>query len=199
MWQHELDFDELSSDFPRSRWFTRGWTLQELLAPKAITFYNTSWHELGNLIRGDYYYSPSGRSAWRSNHQQMKRLVSEITGIPRPYVGGYRPLNIASIAMKMSWASTRQTTRLEDIAYCLLGLFDVAMPMLYGEGMKAFTRLQEEIMKNEDDESLFAWWYDRNRDLVEIQPPVLQNHQPDLKAAAKFDLADGPVLSPTTL
>jgi hypothetical protein len=59
----------------------------------------------------------------------------------------------------MSWASHRQTTRTEDLAYCLLGLFDINMPLLYGEGDKAFIRLQEEIMKNSDDQSMFAWGY----------------------------------------
>ena len=63
----------------------------------------------------------------------------------------------ASIAMKMSWISTRKTTRVEDIAYCLLGLFDVNMPLLYGEGEKAFLRLQLEIINRSDDETIFAW------------------------------------------
>jgi hypothetical protein len=65
----------------------------------------------------------------------------------------------ASIAKMMSWASKRTTTRMEDIAYCLLGIFGVNMPLLYGEREKAFIRLQEEIMKNSDDQSLFAWGY----------------------------------------
>jgi hypothetical protein len=57
----------------------------------------------------------------------------------------------------MSWVSRRQTTKKEDTAYCLLGLFDVNMPLLYGEGDKAFMRLQHELLKNSDDESIFAW------------------------------------------
>lgn len=63
----------------------------------------------------------------------------------------------------MSWARNRQTTRTEDIAYCLLGIFDVHMPLLYGEGEKAFVRLQEEIMKHSDDQTLFAWVPDSAR------------------------------------
>ena len=59
--------------------------------------------------------------------------------------------------MKMSWASKRTTTRVEDVAYSLLGIFEVNMPLLYGEGSRAFTRLQEEILKQSDDQSLFAW------------------------------------------
>jgi hypothetical protein len=62
-----------------------------------------------------------------------------------------------SIAQRMSWASRRETTRSEDIAYCLMGIFDVNMPLLYGEGTKAFVRLQEEILKRSYDYSLFAW------------------------------------------
>jgi len=61
------------------------------------------------------------------------------------------------VADRMSWASNRVTTRLEDKAYCLLGIFKVNMPLLYGEGDKAFIRLQEEIMKTSEDRSLFAW------------------------------------------
>ncbi|KAL8990621.1 MAG: hypothetical protein Q9177_000771 [Variospora cf. flavescens] len=57
----------------------------------------------------------------------------------------------------MSWASKRQTSRTEDMAYCLLGLFDVNMPLLYGEGHKAFMRLQHEIIKQSSDDSIFAW------------------------------------------
>lgn len=64
---------------------------------------------------------------------------------------------MASVAQKMSWASQRTTTRTEDIAYCLLGIFDISMPLLYGEGEKAFVRLQEQIMENSDVQSLFAW------------------------------------------
>jgi hypothetical protein len=66
-------------------------------------------------------------------------------------------LEQASVAKRMSWASGRSTTREEDIAYCLLGIFNVNMPLLYGEGHKAFVRLQEEIMKVSTDQSLFAW------------------------------------------
>lgn len=66
-------------------------------------------------------------------------------------------INSASVAQKMSWASRRTTTRLEDMAYSLMGIFDVNMPLLYGEGQKAFIRLQHEIVRVSDDESIFAW------------------------------------------
>jgi hypothetical protein len=85
-----------------------------------------------------------------------QELLSEITGINiRILRGG--DLSSCSIGERMSWASERVTTRVEDIAYCLMGLFDVHIPMLYGEGNRAFIRLQEEIMKGTEDYTLFAW------------------------------------------
>lgn len=87
----------------------------------------------------------------------MSDLVSIVTGIPPEYLLRERYLSEASIAMKMSWASNRTTTRVEDMEYCLLGLFDVNMPLLYGEGRKAFFRLQLEVLRNSDDESIYAW------------------------------------------
>lgn len=86
----------------------------------------------------------------------MKDLISDITRINiNFFVTG--ELGRFSIAQRMSWASRRQTTRIEDQAYCLLGLFGVTMPLVYGEGTRAFVRLQEEIIKESDDQSIFAW------------------------------------------
>jgi hypothetical protein len=83
-------------------------------------------------------------------------MISEITGIPtKILLGG--DLEGASVAQRMSWASKRETTRIEDLAYCLMGMFGINMPLLCGEGERAFTRLEEEIMKVSDDYSLFAW------------------------------------------
>jgi hypothetical protein len=86
----------------------------------------------------------------------MANLVSSITNIDARALEGYTHIKLASVAEKMSWASKRKTTRLEDTAYCLMGLFDVNMPLLYGEGRKAFYRLQLEIIKNSPDESIFT-------------------------------------------
>lgn len=83
-----------------------------------------------------------------------------IAHITRIHIGALRDRSTIqrySIAQRMSWAATRETTRREDIAYCLLGIFNIHMPMLYGEGEAAFTRLQKEIMKSSDDHSIFAW------------------------------------------
>jgi Heterokaryon incompatibility protein (HET) len=131
---------EMVDLFESSRWFTRGWTLQELLAPQKVNFYSKEWVLIGN------------REIWRIN-------IALVTGMHEKVLSGdYDTIRSFGIAQKMSWASKRTTTRAEDSVYCLLGLFDVNMPLLYGEGkLKAFWRLQEEIMKDSDDQSIFAW------------------------------------------
>ena len=133
-----LDPNDLEPELAKSRWFTRGWTLQELIAPTNITFFGQGWIKLGE-------------------RKTLSTVLSRITGIDEDILTGDLPLESASVAKRMSWAAFRQTTRREDVAYCLLGMFGVNMPMLYGEGDKAFLRLQEEIMKKSDDQSLFAW------------------------------------------
>ncbi|KAL8847786.1 MAG: hypothetical protein Q9221_007185 [Calogaya cf. arnoldii] len=121
----------------QSQWFTRGWTLQELLAPNSVILFDRKWACLGTK-------------------QTLSKIIEKRTGIEELALHG-KPLADYSIAQRMSWASRRKTTRVEDIAYCLLGIFDVNMPMLYGEGEKAFMRLQEEIIKQSDDHTIFAW------------------------------------------
>lgn len=122
---------------PRCKWFTRGWTLQELLAPKLLFFYDGSWSYIGS--KADF--SP---------------IISSITNIHEEAFGGRKPWNF-SVATRMSWAAHRKTTRTEDLAYCLMGIFQVNMPMIYGEGEKAFRRLQEEIVRRSNDLTIFAW------------------------------------------
>ncbi|KAL9037907.1 MAG: hypothetical protein Q9180_003456 [Flavoplaca navasiana] len=124
----------------QSQWFTRGWTLQELLAPDDVVFYDCNWLPLGTK-------------------KTLSKVIQKRTRIHEQALYG-EPLETYSIAQRMSWASQRVTTRSEDIAYCLLGIFDVNMPMLYGEGTKAFLRLEEEIIKQSDDHSIFAWLID---------------------------------------
>ncbi|PHH93032.1 hypothetical protein CDD83_2142 [Cordyceps sp. RAO-2017] len=124
--------------FENSEWFTRGWTLQELIAPSKVFFLDENWADLGTK-------------------ESLQIVVSGRTGIPLDILSGDRDLETASIAQKMSWAAERQTTRVEDRAYCLMGIFGINMPLLYGEGERAFIRLQEEVMKISDDHSLFAW------------------------------------------
>lgn len=119
--------------FRFSKWFTRGWTLQELLAPDELMFADKDWQEIGTM-------------------EGLSDTISAITVIKHLF-----SFEDASVAQKMSWAAKRETTRREDEAYCLMGLFGVNMPLLYGEGDGAFLRLQLEIMKISSDESLFAW------------------------------------------
>ncbi|KAH7321336.1 hypothetical protein B0I35DRAFT_212192 [Stachybotrys elegans] len=124
-----------------SRWFTRGWTLQELIAPEDVMFYDADWNFLG--------------SKW--GDEDVRASLAGITGIDVRVLEGLLSPADTSIATRMKWASQRQTTRVEDVAYSLMGLFDVNMPLLYGEGTKAFVRLQEEILKGSDDHTIFAW------------------------------------------
>ncbi|KAL9047149.1 MAG: hypothetical protein Q9214_000204 [Letrouitia sp. 1 TL-2023] len=127
--------DERAIKLKNSRWFTRGWTLQELLAPKSIIFYDRDWIAIGTK-------------------SSLESSLSEAAYISTKHL--FDPKS-ASVAAKMSWAARRSTTRTEDVAYCLLGLFDVNMPLLYGEGTKAFQRLQQVILDSSADESIFAW------------------------------------------
>lgn len=127
-----------SQPWIQSQWFTRGWTLQELLAPQKVEFYDMAWERLGDKI---------------DNSTQISRR----TGIPLEALREFDQ-KAFTIAQRMSWAKNRCTTRSEDRAYSLLGIFDVNMPLLYGEGGgKAFYRLQEEIMKTSTDPTIFAW------------------------------------------
>jgi len=112
----------------KCRWFTRGWTLQELLAPRSVEFFSREGFRIGDK------YS-------------LLQEIHEITGIPTRAIEG-ADLSEFSVEDRMSWASHRETTRLEDQAYCLLGIFDVNMPMLYGEGERAMTRLRREISQS---------------------------------------------------
>lgn len=123
------------------RWFSRGWTLQELIAPRSLVF-----------------FVPNGKT-WMAIGQkdQLHPVLQEITKIPGEILIQQKAIEAISVAARMSWAVKRQTTREEDIAYCLMGIFNVNMPLLYGEGVKAFIRLQEEILREVRDNSLFAW------------------------------------------
>ncbi|KAI6022080.1 heterokaryon incompatibility protein-domain-containing protein [Pisolithus marmoratus] len=151
---HLSDVDELafpteqdSGRFGRSNgwpeWFSRGWTLQELIAPKEVEFFNKNWVSVGTK-------------------QDLTSTLENITRIPKDVLKDERVLSTElwerpCVARIMSWAADRKTTRVEDRAYSLLGLFGVNMPLLYGEGSKAFQRLQLEIIRVSSDHSIFAW------------------------------------------
>jgi hypothetical protein len=160
----ESDFEEVTppspcpalSFLPGSRWFTRGWTLQELIAPKTVYFYDSSWNEIG----------------------EKRQLEKEIAGIDSDVLRDHWSLYTKSIARRMSWASSRETIRIDDIAYCLMGIFNVNMPLLNGEGERAFIRLQEVIMRSNYDHTLFAW----------------NHHFPNTLFETGFMTEDGPLL-----
>lgn len=138
--------------FKESKWFTRGWTLQELLAPRQVLFLDRSWEAIGTQ---NGHVKPQ-------NKIDLSQSISQITGIPveilRPsFYPTLDRLKTSSVAQRMSWAAGRETSRIEDTAYCLMGIFDVNMPLLYGEGQRAFIRLQQEIARHSKDESLFTW------------------------------------------
>lgn len=113
--------------FRKSRWFTRGWTLQELLAPEVVEFFAFNGTLLGTK-------------------QTLTALINEITTIPLAALQN-TPLSQFSIDEKIRWARNRQTAKIEDRAYCLLGIFEIFMPPLYGERDNAIKRLEEEISK----------------------------------------------------
>ena len=119
-------------------WFSRGWTLQELIAPSNVQFLNKNWQSIGDK-------------------RTLAPTLRKITGIPEHILMHGLCGNRPCVAQIMSWAAGRMTTRVEDRAYSLMGLLDVNMPMLYGEGKKAFHRLQLEIIRASNDQSIFAW------------------------------------------
>lgn len=125
--------------FSKSRWFSRGWCLQELIAPREVEFFAEDWTEIGTK-------------------DSLRLAITQATGIPDEVLCSPELTLSRSAAERMSWASKRQTSREEDMAYCLFGLFDVNLPLLYGEGgTKAFFRLQEEILRRTLDLSLLLW------------------------------------------
>lgn len=135
---HRGPHDDQLSGLSSCRWFTRGWTLQELIASRNLEFYDSAWN-------------------YRGTKADLQGRISGITGIDMAVLENNAILETIPVAKRMSWAANRETTRVEDLAYCLLGIFGVNMPMLYGEGTKAFGRLQEEIIKETTDLSIFAW------------------------------------------
>ena len=124
--------------FRESLWFRRGWTLQELIAPSKLRFYDQGWNLIGDL-------------------RDLAATVSDITGIHLSMLQHAKRPEDFSIAQRMCWAAGRETTRPEDRAYSLLGVLDMSIDIRYGEGMKAFTRLQEAIILQSADQSIFAW------------------------------------------
>jgi hypothetical protein len=159
--------------FRQSRWFTRGWTLQELIAPPAVDFFSMEGTRLGDK-------------------KSLELQVHEITGIAVQALRGCS-LSEFSVADRMAWADTRTTTRQEDKAYSLLGIFDVSMPLIYGEGEeKAFHRLRGVISALESELDLpFAVEAPFNAYQRQHEPTCFENTRVDLLRDI-YDWADGP-------
>ncbi|KAK4641583.1 hypothetical protein QC761_500550 [Podospora bellae-mahoneyi] len=147
-----------------SRWFRRGWTLQELLAPQELSLYGSDWTFLGS-------------------REDLAVSIEHATGIPEGFLYGDGDFYRASVAQRFSWASKRTTKRKEDMAYCLLGLFDVSLPIIYGDD-HAFARLQREIMLKLRDDSIFAWG-------LSYEHPTKEQSQDTIRASAGA-LAESP-------
>lgn len=143
---YQAYFDE-NKLFSNSRWFKRGWTLQELIAPSVVEFYAHDWTEIGTK-------------------SSLSENIATITGIRRDVLLG-SSVQSENAAEKMSWAAERTTTRVEDRAYSLMGLFDVNMPLIYGEGNKAFARLQAEILRNTNDYTLLTTGLTQSRNQMQ--------------------------------
>lgn len=125
---HDQAEPNWTSSFQSSRWFTRGWTLQELLAPKTVEFFSSEREQLGDRVT-------------------LLQNIHAITGIPVAALNN-TPLSEFTIEERMRWAEKRNTKKKEDRAYCLLGIFEVFMPLIYGEGDNAFARLKEAIRQS---------------------------------------------------
>ncbi|KAM0256340.1 hypothetical protein ACHAPA_012195 [Fusarium lateritium] len=127
--------------FIKAKWFTRGWTLQELLAPHHLVFVDCAWRRIGT------------RESWALEIQRASNIEAR-------HLTSFEPTDFASCstAMRFSWASGRETTVEEDETYALLGLFGISLPLIYGEGQRqAFNRLQRQLITVYNDDSLFAW------------------------------------------
>lgn len=145
------------ADVVESNWFHRGWTLQELIAPSYVLFYNQDWKYCGSRNG----HKPGDRYVEKNN---FSHAIAKRTNIDKELLRSNdinetrRLLSTIPACQKMSWASDRVTTKEEDTAYCLIGIFGIHhLPLSYGEGCHAFIRLQEEITKQRSDLTLFAW------------------------------------------
>ncbi|KAL6356894.1 hypothetical protein LRP88_10507 [Fusarium phalaenopsidis] len=162
----DVSIDETET-FAKGAWFTRGWTLQELIAPKQVQFFDSQWKKIGDrlsLLSSIVKVTGIDRRVLgrRQHHRYCEGHENRLYGLicrcgmdtsSRTF---RLLLSSFSVATRMSWASRRVTKRVEDQAYALLGLFNVNMPLLYGEGTKAFRRLEEEIIRTSNDQSILS-------------------------------------------
>ncbi|KAF9477713.1 hypothetical protein BDN70DRAFT_810218, partial [Pholiota conissans] len=134
------------ADMHLDRWFTRGWTLQELLAPSKLKFYNKTWKDLTALLNEKA--SPPSPNI-KSDQMDILQIIHKATGIEPKQLLSFEPGVDQGIASRMIWAAKRSTTRGEDRAYSLMGVFNVSFSIAYGEGTdRAFFRLLEAILSS---------------------------------------------------
>lgn len=145
----------LRAEIEHCRWFTRSWTLQELIAPLHINFFNRDW---------ELCFTKASASA----------VLAQITGIDTGILEHSKDLSAVSVAQKMSWAATRASTRIEDAAYSLMGIFEINMPLLYGEEDRAFLRLQTEIISSCPDPTILAWMVPEDDAAERLEKPITQ-------------------------
>jgi hypothetical protein len=154
--QIDLSLQSWGAAFGNSRWFTRGWTLQELIAPPSVEFFYSNGNRLGDK-------------------KSLEGQLYKITGIPVSALQG-SPLSEFSFEERISWAKMRETKREEDKAYSLLGIVDVSMPILYGEGKEnAFRRLNREWKYRLDELSTISQAtssYDKRSTTLPFQSPA---------------------------
>ncbi|PPQ64874.1 hypothetical protein CVT26_002592 [Gymnopilus dilepis] len=137
-----------------SEWFRRGWTLQELLAPSNVHFYTKSWTPL---------IDDAGDLSRARSHKGLPwigKKISKATGIPESVLSNRfdpRWQGLRHAREILGWASKRRTTRIEDNAYCLMGLLNIFIPIAYGEDDHAFYRLLAELVNSSNDIRLYFW------------------------------------------
>ncbi|KAI0445826.1 heterokaryon incompatibility protein-domain-containing protein [Xylaria telfairii] len=145
----------------KSRWFKRGWTLQELIAPDNFKFELGRRERMASLVSNitgiDQNILSRNLKTGHTHDIQPRNSLCAVCGLPESIDEILRNISVAS---KMTWSAKRETTRGEDRSYCLLGLFGVNMPLLYGEGeAAAWRRLLDEVIKKSNDQSVFAFDY----------------------------------------
>ncbi|KAI0135379.1 hypothetical protein F4814DRAFT_437034 [Daldinia grandis] len=167
----EVPRSQLLARVRNTRWTTRGWTLHECIAPKQRCFLSSDWSEI-------------------QDGEDLLDALVESTRIDKDLLKDRDLLHNFCIAERMKWASGRQTTRIEDVAYCLMGIFKVNMPILYGEGANnAFKRLQREIMQSSFDMTIFVWYGNYESSGLLAQSPSDFAETPPLSIWAPWDIS----------
>jgi hypothetical protein len=177
--------DAVLYDFRRSEWHERGWTLQELLAPKCVIFLNSYYEIIGHKSSEHY--------ACDLSETELDKYIAEITGIPQDVLCDFvKHRDSLGRDVRMAWAANRRTTKVEDAAYCLLGIFDVHLPLIYGEGQRnAMKRLEQEIIKREAEQydSIDGFYFAPNSYLADARDKrrVLQDSPPAEESHAELN------------